>query len=124
MTALGKQIQLELGAEILVTSQSRLSPAKNGQDTSGAQLPDLYPMDCTVSIEPQHFYTLTEHYREQSVSGHGIINFLFISSCVDGIQMETCTHCLDSFQLHSGAKSVRFSCNVESKGWASFVESV
>ncbi|KAL0269219.1 UNVERIFIED_CONTAM: hypothetical protein PYX00_007025 [Menopon gallinae] len=56
MRAFGKLIQLELSAEVAVRSLTPLSPPKETENDERNPIKDMYPIHCTISLKPNHFY--------------------------------------------------------------------
>lgn len=62
--AFNKYIQFELSAELSVTSAKPLPALSSPDVTKDLDLPNLYPVNCTVSITPYNFYTVRNLYRK------------------------------------------------------------
>lgn len=60
----GKQLQFVLRADLLVTSTSPLKQIADKNVGESIDLPDMYPMDPTISLESDNIYTLQDLYRE------------------------------------------------------------
>lgn len=56
--------QFEMHAETLVSSKKPIECVEGVQVTEFSVIPDLFPLSCNISIEPNNFYKLQNVYRE------------------------------------------------------------
>lgn len=57
----GKLYQFQNTAETIIASKQPVKPIENVRP---ADLPDIYPLDCDVSIEQENIYQLRNVFRE------------------------------------------------------------
>lgn len=59
-----KNLLFELTSEVVVTTSKRLQSLSNSEITIDLELPNLHPVDCTISLEPFNFYEMKNIYRK------------------------------------------------------------
>lgn len=65
-------LQFDVTAEKFITAARPIEPIKGRYDDD---LPDLYPMKCTISMPKKHVYTTETFYRKRLVEWLRIIHF-------------------------------------------------
>lgn len=65
-------IQFQEVSQILVTSKKPLKHEPTDKDIPFVKIPDLYPVNYTITLPPEHFYDVTSKYRK----------FILCTSCL------------------------------------------
>lgn len=60
----GTRVQINNRADVLVSSKTPISPLTSQTSGSSVPLPDLHPLNFSVSIPKQHFYHNESIYRK------------------------------------------------------------
>ncbi|KAK6638557.1 hypothetical protein RUM43_006824 [Polyplax serrata] len=79
VNAHSKNLLFELTSEVVVTTSKRLQSLSNSEITIDLELPNLHPVDCTISLEPFNFYEMKNIYPFNTKSKYPFVQTAFLS---------------------------------------------